>query len=50
MYERAVKWILDQCGSKLYIEAELSPEERALLDGTAPKRFNTLYTVYGQTV
>ena len=50
MYRRAVKWILDQCGSRLCLEGELTPEEQTLLDGAAPKRFNTLYTVYGETI
>ena len=41
---------MDQCGSKLYLEDELSAEEITRLDGAAPKRFEMLYTVYGQTV
>ena len=50
MYERAVKEVLDQCGSILYLEEELTAEEITRLDGAAPKRFEMLYTVYGQTV
>ena len=50
MYQRAVKEILDQCGSILNLEEELTPEEITKLDGAAPKRFEMLYTVYGQTV
>ena len=50
MYERAVKEILDHCGSKLYDKEDLTPEEITRLDGAAPKIFNTLYTVYGETI
>ena len=50
MYERAVKEVLDKCGSVLCLEDELTAEEITKLDGAAPKRFEMLYTVYGQTV
>ena len=50
MYERAVREILDQCGSRLCLEGELTPEEITQLDGAAPKRFNSLYTVYGDRI
>ena len=50
MYERAVREILDMCGTNLYVEGELSPDEIYKLNGAAPKRFNQLYTVYGDAI
>ena len=50
MYERAVKEVLDQCGSRLYKSDDLTPEEITKLDGAAPKKFNTLYSIYGETI
>ena len=50
MYMRAVREILDQCGTHLAIESLLTPEEKVELKGAAPKKFNQLYTVYGEPV
>jgi len=53
LYERAVREILDQCGSRLFLKSELSPEDvarLAKLDGAAPKYFNRLYSIYGEEV
>lgn len=50
MYERAVEEILDACGSRLFDKNDLTPEDKTRLNGAAPKVFNTLYTIYGQTI
>ena len=50
MYERAVREVLDQCGSRLFIDTELTAEKKSELKGAAPKRFNTLYNVYGEAI
>ena len=50
IYERAVREILDMCGMNLIVDGELSPEQKNELHGAAPKRFNQLYTVFGDPV
>lgn len=50
LYERAVREILDQCGSRLFLASELTPEDITRLNGAAPKRFTALYTVTGEKI
>lgn len=50
MYQRAISEILDECGSKLHKDNELTPEEITNLHGAAPKIFKRLYTIYGTEI
>jgi len=50
MYQRAVREVLDQCGTHLSIATELTPEQKVELKGAAPKRFTQLYTAFGEVL